>query len=260
MLDNWSREALMHEVLEAPRRALGQAPGMRVIARPGWWQLITPAFKHGSSNEVALAVLEPRDADAVIDRTIAEYRRLGVRFRWTVGPDSRPLDLGERLEQRGLVRREMRGMVRECAGMPLAEVDPRVSVELVDAAGEPEFTHVLAQGWEMDPAPLAPYHVSVLRDRSRRTQLFLARYDGRPAGAATASSSGRTSHLVGGVILPEFRGRGLYRTLVQRRLTAAAERGIEIATTHAGAMSGPVLERLGFLTVCTFSTYAYTPS
>ena len=94
-------DPLLRECLVVPRSGQPPLPGMRRISRPGWEQLITPSFRHGGLNEVSLAVLSEEEADAVIDRTIAEYRALGLGFRGTVGPDSRPLDLGARLLARG---------------------------------------------------------------------------------------------------------------------------------------------------------------
>ena len=42
------------------------------------------------------------------------------------------------------------------------------------------------------------------------------------------------------------RGRGAYRALVAARAREAAERGTPVLVTHAGQMSRPILERLGF--------------
>lgn len=95
-------DELLHEVLVASRRAFVPLPDTRVIERPGWMQLITPSLRTGGMNEVCLATLPPDEADAIIDRTLAEYREQGIRFRWTVGPDSSPADLVQRLRSRGL--------------------------------------------------------------------------------------------------------------------------------------------------------------
>ncbi|HZI05184.1 MAG TPA: GNAT family N-acetyltransferase, partial [Archangium sp.] len=62
---------------------------------------------------------------------------------------------------------------------------------------------------------------------------------------------------LGGVVLPAFRGRGLYRALVTARLRYAAEREIPFATSHARAnTSAPLLERLGFETLCRFPVFS----
>ena len=45
---------------------------------------------------------------------------------------------------------------------------------------------------------------------------------------------------------PEGRGRGAYRALVRARWEHAVERGTPLLVVQAGAMSAPVLTRLGF--------------
>jgi hypothetical protein len=81
MIEGWDAPALLDEVLGPPRHAYLPLPDLRVIERPGWHQLITPSFKQGSMNGVSLSLLEPSDADAIIDATIEQYRQLGISFR-----------------------------------------------------------------------------------------------------------------------------------------------------------------------------------
>ncbi|HZI07411.1 MAG TPA: hypothetical protein VEZ71_25560, partial [Archangium sp.] len=138
----------LREVLESPRRAFIPLPDTRVIERPGWLQLVTPSLRQGGLNEVAYSALDETEADTVIDETLELYRRLGLRFRWNVGPDSRPADLAERLARRGLRQSEVLGMIRETAGAP-AEAGSDVTVELVDERTVEEFSRTMAEGWEM---------------------------------------------------------------------------------------------------------------
>ena len=56
--------------------------------------------------------------------------------------------------------------------------------------------------------------------------------------------------LFGGATLPEARGRGAYRALVAARWEDAVARGTPVLVTQAGAMSRPILARLGFREVC----------
>ena len=134
MLADLSDAEVLHEALVRPRDAHVAYPGIREIHRPGWSQRITPAFARGGFNSVDLAVLADADADAVIDATIAEYDALGIRFRWTVGPDSRPHDLGERLLRRGLRRHEVAVMAAPLAAITIRGTQPLagLTVERVD--------------------------------------------------------------------------------------------------------------------------------
>lgn len=257
----FSQAELLEEVLVRPREAAVLAPDTQVIARPGWLQLITPSLPLGGLNEVALSVLEEADAERVIDETLAEYARLGLRFRWLVGPDSRPLDLGQRLLRRGLHHEASLGMARETA----VEVGPDpedVSVEVVDEASVDLFSDVMAAGWssppqyELNRALLAPRAA----DGGARFVHFLGRHRGEAAAAASLCVYPRSAYLMGAVVLPAAQHRGLYRALVHARLRHAAARGIALCTSQSRkATSAPILSHLGFTTVCAVDFYLSEP-
>jgi GNAT superfamily N-acetyltransferase len=240
---------LLEEVIVTSRRAYPRLPDLRVIERPGWLQIVTPSIKTGGLNEVIYSRLDEDSADAAIDEAIAMYRDLGLKFRWNAGPGSGPADLGERLERRGLAVSWGRGMARstEIAG-PAGEI-----VE-VDATTVDDYTHVMATGWNADGAALLAQHQHVLAEG--RHCLFVAYEGGVPAAAASYAPFERSAFLMGGVVLPSYRGHGLYRALVQARLAHARARGIPLATSHAReATSAPILEKIGFETVCRFPMY-----
>lgn len=252
--------ALLHEVLVSMRRAFVPMPDTRVIERPGWMQLVTPSLPQGGLNEVCLAVLAPEEADARIDATIAEYRALGIKFRWTIGPDSAPSDLAERLRTRGLRPETTWGVA-----LAIADTTPPwpegVTVEPVDESNVEAFTEVMARGWEMEPAPLLAFHRRVLASARERLPMQLARWHGEPGGAAAVSMLPRSAYLMGAVVLPEHRGRGLYRALVAARLRHAAARGTTLATSQARQdTSFPILRRLGFRAVCELTVLSERPA
>jgi GNAT superfamily N-acetyltransferase len=242
---------VLHEVVVTPRRAFPQLPDLRVIERPGWLQIVTPSIKNGGMNEVIHSALADADADAVIDETIALYRGLGLAFRWNAGPGSAPANLGERLVRRGLAESWGRGMA--CA-TTLELAQSACTVERVGTDRVDDFTHAMATGWNADPAPLAALHRQQLAEGNQH--LFVAYADGQPVGAASYQAFERSAFLRGGVVLPASRGRGVYRALVAARLAHAQSLGIALATTHAReATSAPILEHLGFDTICRFAMY-----
>lgn len=245
---------LLEEVLVAPRRAYVRNPDLRVIDRPGFLQLVTPSLRDGGNNEVAYAQLGEVEADDVIDRVTEEYRALGVRWRWQVGPDSTPADLGERLARRGFVRSEVIGMAR-----PTTEIAPvpSVDVERVGEVSVAVFSDVMARGWGMEPGPIATLNAHALADPERRHRLYLARLAGVPVGVAVACWFPRSVYLLGGVVLATHHHRGAYKALVAARLADAAAAGIEVATSHARPeTSAPILARMGFREIVRFGSYA----
>ncbi|MEZ4450476.1 MAG: GNAT family N-acetyltransferase [Nannocystaceae bacterium] len=260
MIPAWSDDAILHELFDADRRVGALPPDAEVIARPGWWQLRTPSFRRGGFNEVALSVLTDEEADAVIDETIDGYRRRGLRFRWRLGPGSAPADLGERLAARGLQRTITWAMARGTDRLEDFRADaPAIRVERVDAGNVDVFTEVNGRGWSMDPAPLRASNRRIVASGCP-TGLFLATWEGAPAAASAVEFRDRSAFLIGGVVLPEFRGRGLYRALLRARLQAAADLGLTLAVTHAIVeTSGPILSSLGFVTVLPFEVFLFDP-
>lgn len=238
---------LLEEVIVTPRRAFPRLPDLRVIERPGWLQIVTPSITNGSLNEVIYSALDEASADAAIDAAIAIYRELGLKFRWNVGPGSAPGDLGARLTARGLTESWGRGMA-------VATAASTAEAELVDATTLADYTHVMATGWNGDATALGAMHRHVLAEGVHR--LFVVRVDGVPAAAASYVPFARSAFLMNGVVLPAYRGRGLYRRLVEARLAHAHARGLAVAATHAReSTSAPILEKLGFETVCRFPMF-----
>lgn len=251
-LRDFPPDTLLHEAVDAPRYAFERFDGLTVIEQPGWLQLIAPAFKQGGLNGVALSRLSDAEADDVIDDTVRTYARLGVRWRWTVTPDATPGDLAERLERRGLSRSVVRAMARDTQRAVAGPPPTGVTVEVVDGSTVALFSQAMGAGWGVDPALIEVFNRVLLGAPSRHA-LFLARVDGVPAGTAGLTLFERSAYLLGAVVLPAFRGRGVYRALTDARLDFAAARGRALATCHARAeTSAPLLEQRGFVAVCDF--------
>ena len=131
-----------------------------------------------------------------------------------------------------------------------------ITVDEVSLANVEEFTRVTAEGWEIDAPPLGVLHRRMLTEPARRHHLFIARHEGTAAAIGSYVALERSAYLNGGVVLPAFRGRGLYRALVNARLRDAHARGLALATSVARAeTSAPILASLGFEAVCSFAFF-----
>ena len=87
------------------------------------------------------------------------------------------------------------------------------------------------------------------RDGRSHMRQYVAFVGSELVGEAQSSELDAGSNLSGSSVLPAARGRGVYRALVQARWDDAVVRGRPALTVQAGAMSRPILERLGFVTV-----------
>jgi hypothetical protein len=81
------------------------------------------------------------------------------------------------------------------------------------------------------------------------TAVYVAFVDGEPVASATAAFTPYGALLFGGATRVAARGRGAYRALVRARWQDAVARETPVLVTHAGAMSKPILTRLGFRAV-----------
>lgn len=75
----------------------------------------------------------------------------------------------------------------------------------------------------------------------------VAYVDDAPVGTGGLTVAGPDGRLWGGGVLPEARGRGVYRALLAARLDYAAARGCELVIVKGRVeTSGPILRRAGF--------------
>lgn len=235
-----TRDEVVRELIDGPSRAYVPFPELEVVERPDFARLTCSLFPTGGFNGISRTKVSAAEVDALIDSTLADYRRRGLRFRWSVMPDCTPSDLAARLAARGLVASEVVAM-----SLPLSAGHGSAMAREVS---EPDaFTRVMAEGWGAPFEALLHVNRAVLADPARRQRLFVSFVDGEPAGAAGMMVFERSAYLLGGVVLERFRRRGAYRALIEARLAVAHAAGCGLATSHANAKtSAPLLAQWGF--------------
>lgn len=166
-----------------------------------------------------------------------------------LGESSTPADLVPRLQQLGVSLDEEEPVA---VGMVLSspmsdDVPPGVEARRVATVDELALARHIQREAFVDPRPVDL--AETLADFAREGidgSTYLAWVDGEPAAAAYAAYTPWGLILFGGATLPAVRGRGAYRALVAARAADGAARGTPALVTHAGRMSRPILERLGF--------------
>jgi GNAT superfamily N-acetyltransferase len=188
-----------------------------------------------------------------VDEVVEEVRSL-LRARgrestqWEVGSSAKPPDLVELLLQRGLVWDKDPYAV---ALVLTAEPPPAPSgiiarrVETFDefVAGTAVQTEAFGESEDEVAESRA-----TLAERWHDTPniMHVAYLDDAIVSAGTCAPTPHGLLLYGGATLRRVRGRGAYRALLRARWDEAAARGTPALMTQAGAMSRPILERLGF--------------
>ncbi|MFO0617085.1 MAG: hypothetical protein U0414_31100 [Polyangiaceae bacterium] len=197
-----------------------------------------------------------RLAEDRVDAAVAEIRALvAARGRsastWEVGPSATPGDLAARLLARGFAPFEEPTATGMILRQPLPDDASAISTrraESVDdyVAAYTILHRVFGERTESDDERRA----RAARDRERHAasegSLHLGLLDGRPVAAASSIFVDGAVVLAGGATLEEARGKGAYRALVRARYDEAVKRGTPTLVIQAGAMSRPILLRLGF--------------
>jgi GNAT superfamily N-acetyltransferase len=205
----------------------------------------------------AATVQRVRLDPGTVEQTLAEVRALLRELgregaEWELGESSTPPGLVEELLALGLRRIEADPVTIGMAlqGRPSWETPAGVAARRVTDVDElvraREVQHVaFGDTRRVDRQRAADDFEREGIDGST----FLAWVDGEPAAAGYAAYTPHGLILFGGATLPEARGRGAYRALVAARADEATDRGTPLLVTHAGQMSRPILERLGFVPV-----------
>jgi len=191
------------------------------------------------------------DVETAVAWTRAEGRRRGVRtVEWWAGWHAEPADLGERLLALGLEPDDppaLTGMTCTTAPPP---GPPEVEIHLIETIDEQ--LAALEIDWEVwrVGAEERAQRREVERGRFEAlravSQHYAAYLDGHLVGFGRGEFMDQGIALMGGAVLPEARGRGIYRALVHARWEHAVRRGTPLLVVQAGPMSEPILTGLGF--------------
>lgn len=180
-----------------------------------------------------------RPDDGEVEPLVARMRELPGHVEWKYYSHDGPA-LRERLVAAGLEPDdEETVVVAEAASIPPPPQD--VELRIVDE----EFVDLAARvfGNRFDLPEKAVAVVAVV--------------DGQPVsgGRVDFEEDVEFAGLFGGITLPEYRGRGLYRATVAKRAELARERGYRWLYSDALPTSRPILERLGFVRLTTTTPF-----
>lgn len=205
---------MIRELAENPNVHQAPAPGRELVRDPrGRFAVyLTPgtSARCATVQRVRLAAKDVEAALAEIRALLCARGREGAE--WELGESSEPPDLVHRLLDLGL---------------------RRVQAEAFGSTHSPDDAERLAADFERE---------------GHDGSTFVAVIGGRVVAAAYSAYTPWGVILFGGT-LAAARGRGAYRSVVVARARDAARRGTPVLVTHAGRMSRPILERLGFTPV-----------
>lgn len=216
----------------------------------------------GAFNFVCWWDFSAAETDTIVQRQAAHFHALDQSLMWRVhghdGPDTLPAALADAGFKAGAP-----GMLMALPATHDLPEKPGIAVwRVTGRQGISDYLAVDATAFPDDDGDWQESHfLSRLDDDT--LGLFVAYIDGKPCGAARIELTPGAGFalLYGGGVVPEARGRGLYVALTAARASLARAHGVDYLVTEAtAATSYPILDRLGFVTLTSETTWVLPSS
>ena len=220
---------------------------------------------HPVANLVGCADLDAGSADRTIQAVRDRFAASRKSFGWITSPSSRPNDMPRRLTEAGLVKAdELAGMALTDLSLPI-RANPEVEVRPAGVDEQRQAIPMTASAYGL-PLDAAEWFTEALiaasgRLRSTMYHAFLPGHSGPVAFGNPVFVPDTSIVLLGGAAtVTNVRGRGIYTSLVARRLADARAAGAEAAVIQAvRGTSAPVCANLGFKELLPLEFYAWVP-
>jgi ribosomal protein S18 acetylase RimI-like enzyme len=240
-----------HPQPDGPDGHVEHDPGVvRVVGAGGEWAAVT------------WSDLDHDSADEVIAAQVRRFARLGQPWEWKHYSYDQPPDLPDRLLAAGFVPEPAEALlVAEVADLPL-EVPPPPGVELravADRHGVGALVSVHDQVFGGDHSGMGKALLAALARQPPGAAAVVAFAGAAPvaAGRVEFHPGSDFASLWGCGVLPSWRGRGVFRSLVAHRATLASARGFRYLQVDAMPASRPILQRLGFVELATTTPFTH---
>jgi len=219
--------------------------------------LYNPDKKYGL---IAQAQLTDNNVDSTIEELITFFKTQGYPFTWRTSERSTPVNLNEHLEYYGFKKRT------DAIGLYLADFDkairpnPDITVRLATEADKDEIIHTFSEGF---PLPVETMVNAFEAYTSINARHYLAYVIDSEKPVSVASMFYMPDKpivaLQGAATLSSYRGRGIYTSLMAKRLQDARADGMQIAILQGNMhTSAPICLKLGFQKLCNMAVYRWS--
>ena len=201
-------------------------------------------------NGVAWTQLAGAGADQVIDEVLARFRERKLPHQWFVDADSRPTDLGQRLEARGCTRTaDWVGMAADLQALPETPPPPPglVVERVVDEAGLALWGAFYRYLEGQRDEPRERLYLSLGLDGNQRLRHYLVSLQGQPAGGLSLFLGEEAAGLYNVEVAPHMQRRGVGTAMTRAVLKEARALGYRVGVLLPSPEGRAMYQRLGFV-------------
>ena len=233
----------IRNLFDEERRTLEPSDVRREVAGP----VVRHISRYSTESGIAFSDLDDTEVSKVIEEEVAYFTSIGHICEWKTYSHDRPNDLVARLENVGFSMGQTEVvLIAEASGQVSSSFECPVEVRRLTNPDElDDYVIVSSKVWGNRTASRI---IETMRSDPRSLGVYVAYWSGEPVGSARSSfdSNSAFSGLWGGAVIPEYRGKGVYRAMIRHRALDAQSFGARYLVVDALPTSQPILERLGF--------------
>lgn len=241
----------------------GQSPQVELHDDADMMWYVT-GVAHPMLNAVVRTQLAPGDMDARIEETLNHFKSRKLPMMWWIGPTTRPADLGEHLEARGLIHAgDSPGMavdlqaLKEDLSMPSDLKIERVGgVETLR-----EWLHPFTSGFGVPDFAARTFFDSFASlgfDKHLPLHHYVGWLNGEPVASSSVLLGAGVSGIYNVATVPQVRGQGIGAALTLAPLRESRDMGYRIGILQSSSMGFNVYRRIGFQEYCKLRRYVLT--
>jgi ribosomal protein S18 acetylase RimI-like enzyme len=263
-IDASDRDDLVHEIEEnlwEMWSVFGRGPGCSLHEKDDllWFETPIPIIPYNGVLRFQLQA----NVDQRIGGIVEHFARKKAHFMWVFHPSSRPSDLRDRLQSRGLMDIEpIIGMARNIDDLPKSpplpdDIEIRKVTDERDASAFYQFAawrwHVPDEYKELYAAIVKGFRFGQSGSKAHMWQAWRA---GQPVAKAGMYLGARSAGIYAVATKPEARRLGLARALTLAALHEARSAGYRLAVLHSTPMAVSLYRSLGFDAIAEFHLFA----
>jgi len=240
----------------------GSAPSREVYEDKYLKRVTLFAPERAQFNCVHLAQFTPENVHVKIDETVEYFKSRKLPLQWSVGPSTRPIDLGEHLQAHGFthVSGDTPGMAVELESMNEDFPEPPgFTIERVkDVETLKDWMQAATEGFGLKQSSsevLFDIESKLGFGEQLPRHSYVGYLNGKPVANSLLLMTSGVAGLFAVSTIPEARRKGIGTLISLAPLKEARDRGYRVGVLHSSEMGYGVYRRLGFEDYCKIGLY-----
>jgi len=240
----------------------GSAPSREVYEDQYLKRVVLFAPERAQFNCVHLAQFTHENLHAKIDETVEYFKTRNLPIQWSIGPSTRPIDLGDYLQAHGFthVEGDMPCMAVELDSLneDLPEPSGFMIKPVKDVETLKDWVQAATEGFSLKQSTselLFDIESKLGFNEHMPRQSYVGYLDGKPVANSLLLVTSGVAGLFVVSTVPEARRRGIGALISLAPLIEARERGYKVGVLHSSEMGYGVYRRLGFEEYCKIELY-----